>query len=75
MTAAVGLDPRHSSDAELFRKRVRQFLDDHLPADWQGIGAIADRDEADRFVERGGRRSPPTGSSASRGRRSTAEPD
>ena len=46
------MDPRHSSDAELFRKRVRQFLDEHLPPDWAGIGAIADRDEADRFVER-----------------------
>ena len=52
MSGAVGMDPRHSSDAELFRKRVRQFLDEHLPADWAGIGAIADRDEADRFVER-----------------------
>ena len=52
MTAAVGMDPRHSSDAELFRKRVRQFLDEHLPPDWAGLGAIADREEADRFVER-----------------------
>ena len=52
MTAAVGLDPRHSSDAELFRKQVRHFLDEHLPADWEGLGAIADREEADRFVER-----------------------
>ena len=52
MSGAVGMDPRHSSDAELFRKRVRQFLDEYLPADWEGIGAIADREEADRFVER-----------------------
>ncbi len=49
---AAGMDPRHSSDAELFRKRVRQFLDEHLPPNWAGLGAIADRDEADRFVER-----------------------
>jgi alkylation response protein AidB-like acyl-CoA dehydrogenase len=51
MTAAVGLDPRHSPDAERFRQRVRQFLDEHLPADWRGLGAITDRDDADRFVE------------------------
>ena len=51
MSPAVGLDPRQSADAELFRKRVRQFLDDHLPAGWTGIGAITDRAEADRFVE------------------------
>lgn len=44
------MDPRHSAEAELFRKRIRGFLDDHLPEGWQGIGAIADRDEADAFV-------------------------
>jgi hypothetical protein len=30
---------------------VREFLRANLPADWNGIGAIADRDEADRFVD------------------------
>ena len=30
---------------------IQTFLDEHLPADWAGIGAIADRDEADAFVE------------------------
>jgi alkylation response protein AidB-like acyl-CoA dehydrogenase len=44
------VEPRHSAEAELFRKRIRGFLDDHLPEGWQGIGAIADRDEADAFV-------------------------
>ena len=44
------MDPRHTAEAELFRKRIRQLLDDNLPADWRGIGAIADREEADRFV-------------------------
>ena len=44
------MDPRHSAEAELFRKRIRGVLDDHLPEGWQGIGAIADRDEADAFV-------------------------
>ena len=52
MSAAAGLDPRHSSEAELFRKRVRQFLVENLPPDWQGLGAIDDREEADAFVER-----------------------
>jgi alkylation response protein AidB-like acyl-CoA dehydrogenase len=46
------MDPRHSSDAELFRKRVRSFLDEHLPDAWAGMGAIEDRSEADAFVER-----------------------
>ena len=44
------MDPRHNSGAESFRRRVRQFLTDNLPATWNGIGAIADRDEADDFV-------------------------
>jgi alkylation response protein AidB-like acyl-CoA dehydrogenase len=52
VSAAAGLDPRHSSEAELFRKRVRQFLVENLPPDWQGLGAIDDREEADAFVER-----------------------
>ena len=51
MSAGAGLDPRHSAEAELFRKRVRQFLDEALPPGWSGLGAIADRAEADRFVE------------------------
>jgi alkylation response protein AidB-like acyl-CoA dehydrogenase len=45
------VDPRHTVEAESFRKRIRRLLEDNLPSDWQGIGAIADRQEADRFVE------------------------
>ena len=45
------MDPRYPLDVEPFRKRVRAFLDEHLPEGWQGIGAIEDRDEADAFVE------------------------
>jgi alkylation response protein AidB-like acyl-CoA dehydrogenase len=45
------MDPRHSAEAEVFRKRIRAFLDDNLPGGWQGIGAIFERDEADAFVE------------------------
>jgi alkylation response protein AidB-like acyl-CoA dehydrogenase len=45
------MDPRHSTEAEEFRERIRTFLAEHLPAGWQGMGAIADRKEADAFVE------------------------
>lgn len=46
-------NPRHSDEAEVFRERIRTFLAEQLPSDWQGIGAIADRHEADRFVATG----------------------
>jgi alkylation response protein AidB-like acyl-CoA dehydrogenase len=45
------VDPTHAPGAEEFRCRVREFLRANLPDGWQGIGAITDRDEADRFVE------------------------
>jgi alkylation response protein AidB-like acyl-CoA dehydrogenase len=45
------MDPRHSDDAEQFRERIRKIIADSLPRGWQGIGAIDDREEADRFVE------------------------
>jgi alkylation response protein AidB-like acyl-CoA dehydrogenase len=45
------MDPSHTPDAELFRKRVREFLADALPVGWRGLGAIADRAEADRFLD------------------------
>ena len=44
------MDPTHSAAAETFRSTVRDFLAANLPADWRGIGAIADRHEADEFV-------------------------
>ncbi|HEY6474827.1 MAG TPA: acyl-CoA dehydrogenase family protein [Acidimicrobiales bacterium] len=44
------MDPNYSAEAEEFRVRVRAFLRDNLPEGWQGLGAIADRDEADAFV-------------------------
>jgi alkylation response protein AidB-like acyl-CoA dehydrogenase len=34
-------------EAEAFRKRVRDFLQDNLPADWPGIGAL---DESERLA-------------------------
>jgi hypothetical protein len=45
------MDATHPPDAELFRKRVREFLAEALPAGWRGLGAIDDRAEADCFVE------------------------
>jgi alkylation response protein AidB-like acyl-CoA dehydrogenase len=51
MSAGAGLDPRHSAEAELFRKRVRQFLEEAVPPGWSGLGAVTDRAAADRFVE------------------------
>jgi alkylation response protein AidB-like acyl-CoA dehydrogenase len=46
------MDPQHSAQAEHFRSGVRAFLTEHLPTGWRGIGAIADRKEADEFVDR-----------------------
>jgi alkylation response protein AidB-like acyl-CoA dehydrogenase len=45
------MDATHPPDAEVFRKRVREFLAEALPAGWRGLGAIDDRAEADSFVE------------------------
>jgi alkylation response protein AidB-like acyl-CoA dehydrogenase len=39
------------ASAEQFRATVREFLAEHLPPGWRGIGAIEDRADADRFVE------------------------
>jgi alkylation response protein AidB-like acyl-CoA dehydrogenase len=38
-------------DAEEFRATLREFLSEHLPADWQGIGTL-DRDDAEAFTLR-----------------------
>jgi alkylation response protein AidB-like acyl-CoA dehydrogenase len=46
------MDPRYSAEAEAFRDRVQVFLKENLPEGWQGIGAIADRQEAYAFVSR-----------------------
>jgi alkylation response protein AidB-like acyl-CoA dehydrogenase len=46
------VDPRHSEEAERFRRQVRDFLDHNLPPGWLGLGAIADHDEADAFVQK-----------------------
>ena len=33
--------PTYSAEAEAYREKVQAFLAEHLPADWQGIGALA----------------------------------
>ena len=45
------MDPRYSPVAEAVRVRVRSFLDEHLPEDWPGIGALG-HDEALEFTDR-----------------------
>jgi alkylation response protein AidB-like acyl-CoA dehydrogenase len=45
------MDPRYPAQAEAFRERVQAFLAEHLPPDWQGIGALP-KPEALAFQER-----------------------
>ena len=41
--------PIHSEDAEVYRRTIRGFLAEHLPAGWRGIGALGD-EERERFL-------------------------
>ncbi|HVX22375.1 MAG TPA: acyl-CoA dehydrogenase family protein [Acidimicrobiales bacterium] len=43
--------PASDSDGGTFRRDVRAFLAANLPEGWRGLGSIADRAEADAFVE------------------------
>ena len=45
------LDPRYSPAAETFRAKVKAFLAEHLPPDWQGVGALPG-DEVEEFTEK-----------------------
>ncbi|MCU4186368.1 acyl-CoA dehydrogenase family protein [Acidiferrimicrobium sp. IK] len=45
------MNPRYSAQAEAFRAEVRSFLDEHLPENWTGIGALT-HDEAMAFTDR-----------------------
>src|SRR5690606_25708234 len=42
------MDPSSPREAEAFREKVQAFLAEHLPPDWQGIGALG-RDDAVTF--------------------------
>ena len=39
-----GMDPTYSEQAEAFRGRIREFLDQNLPEGWSGIGALSVED-------------------------------
>lgn len=44
------MDISYPAEVETFRAEVRAVLGEELPPDWAGIGAIASRDDADRFA-------------------------
>jgi alkylation response protein AidB-like acyl-CoA dehydrogenase len=44
------MDPSYPPEAEVYREKVQAFLAEHLPDDWQGIGALA-RAEAEAFTD------------------------
>jgi alkylation response protein AidB-like acyl-CoA dehydrogenase len=45
------MDITRPGESEGFRSRIIEFLAQHLPPGWRGLGGIEDREEADRFVE------------------------
>ena len=44
------MDVSYPAEVESFRAQVRAVLATELPPGWQGIGAIADREDAERFA-------------------------
>jgi alkylation response protein AidB-like acyl-CoA dehydrogenase len=44
------MDISYPAEAEAFRAEVRAVLSEELPPGWQGIGAIAAREDAERFA-------------------------
>jgi alkylation response protein AidB-like acyl-CoA dehydrogenase len=44
------MQPTYSAEAEAYREKVQAFLAEHLPPDWNGIGALP-RDEVAPFTE------------------------
>jgi alkylation response protein AidB-like acyl-CoA dehydrogenase len=43
------VDPTYDGDAESYRDTIRAFLAEHLPAGWQGIGALGE-EEREQFI-------------------------
>ena len=43
------MDPTYPAEAEAYREKVQAFLAEHLPPDWNGIGALT-REEAEAFT-------------------------
>jgi alkylation response protein AidB-like acyl-CoA dehydrogenase len=44
------MQPTYTAEAEAYREKIQAFLAEHLPADWQGIGALP-KDEAEAFAQ------------------------
>ncbi len=44
------MDLTYPAEAETFREKVRAFLDEHLPLDWEGVGALP-RDQRGPFMQ------------------------
>ena len=44
------MDPRYSAEAEAYREKIQAFLAEHLPADWNGVGALPE-DQRDTWTE------------------------
>ena len=44
------MDVRYPPEAQVYREKVQAFLAEHLPANWQGIGALS-HEEADAFTQ------------------------
>lgn len=44
------MDPTYSDEAEDYREKIQAFLGEHLPANWRGIGQLAD-EEREAFIE------------------------
>ena len=34
------MDPTYTPEANAYREKIQAFLGEHLPADWQGMGAL-----------------------------------
>ena len=65
------MQPTYSAEAEAYREKVQAFLAEHLPAGWQGTGAL-EGDAANDSRSSGGAPSTRTVCSRSAGRPSTA---
>jgi alkylation response protein AidB-like acyl-CoA dehydrogenase len=44
------MDPTYSAEAEAYREKIRAFLAEHLPDDWQGVGTLPE-DEQGAWLE------------------------
>ena len=47
--SSATMDPTYSAEAEAYREKIQAFLAEHLPAGWNGIGALP-KEEAEQFA-------------------------